>query len=72
MARSNYTAQNIKWNITDYKEEDEESIESLKRKLEKKRERIKYVWRMMDQFTRDYDKLLREIDVLCYKIKKWK
>lgn len=70
MARNEYTAQNIKWNITDYKEEDEESIESIKRKLEKKRERIKYVWRMMDQFTRDYDKLLQEIDDLVCKIKK--
>jgi hypothetical protein len=72
MARSNYTAQNIKWNIIDYKEEDEENIEVLERMLKQKRERFKEVWELMDHYTMLYDKLMQEIDLLCYKIKKWK
>ena len=72
MARSNYTAQNIKWNIIDYKEDDEENIEVLERMLKQKRERFKEVWELMDHYTMLYDKLMQEIDLLCYKIKKWK
>lgn len=71
MARSNYTAQNIKWNIIDYKEDDEEDIEVLKRMLKQKRERFKEVWELMDHYTMLYDKLMQEIDLLCYKIKKY-
>lgn len=72
MAWSNYTAQNIKWNIIDYKEDDEENIEVLERMLKQKRERFKEVWELMDHYTMLYDKLMQEIDLLCYKIKKWK
>lgn len=68
MARNEYTAQNIKWNITDYKEEDD--IEVLKRKLEQKRERLKAIWEKMDEITSYYDRLLKEIDDLVCKIKK--
>ena len=70
MSWSNYTAQNIKWNIIDYKEEDEENIEVLERMLKQKRERFKEVWELMDHYTMLYDKLMQEIDLLCYKIKK--
>lgn len=68
MARNEYTAQNIKWNITDYKEEDD--IEVLKHKLEQKRERLKAIWEKMDYITSYYDRLLKEIDDLVCKIKK--
>ena len=68
MARNEYTAQNIKWNITDYKEEDD--IEVLKRKLAQKRERLKAIWDKMDYITSYYDSLLKEIDDLVCKIKK--
>ena len=70
MSRKQYTAQNIKWNIIDYKEDDEEDIEVLERMLKQKRERFKEVWELMDHYTRLYDKLMQEIDLLCYKIKK--
>ena len=72
MSRKQYTAQNIKWNIIDYKEDDEENIEVLERMLKQKRERFKEVWELMDHYTMLYDKLMQEIDLLCYKIKKWK
>lgn len=68
MARNEYTAQNIKWNIIDYKED--EDIEVLKHKLEKKRERLKAIWEKMDEITSYYDRLLKEIDDLVCKIKK--
>lgn len=68
MARNEYTAQNIKWNITNYKED--EDIGTLKRKLKQKRERLKAIWEKMDYITSYYDRLLKEIDDLVCKIKK--
>ena len=65
MARNEYTAQKIKWNIVDY-----EDIKVLKHKLEQKRERLKAIWEKMDVITREYDRLLKEIDDLVCKIKK--
>lgn len=47
-------------------------LEELKKKLNYKRARLRAVWEKMDAWTREYDKLLREIDVLVYEIKKWK
>lgn len=66
MARNEYTAQKIKWNIVDYNED----IEVLKHKLEQKRERLKAIWEKMDYITSYYDRLLKEIDDLVCKIKK--
>ena len=67
----------LKWKFVlnvDEKEikDSEESIWALTEKLVYKRARLKAVWRNMDSRTREYDKLLREIDSLCYKIKKLK
>lgn len=66
MARNEYTAQKIKWNIVDYNED----IEVLKHKLEQKKERLKAIWEKMDYITSYYDRLLKEIDDLVCKIKK--
>ena len=68
MARNEYTAQKIKWNIVDYNED--EDIEVLKHKLAQKRERLKAIWEKMDYITSYYDRLLKEIDDLVCKIKK--
>lgn len=44
-------------------------LKKLKTELKVKRERFKKVWKKMDEYTREYDKLLWEIDVLEHKIK---
>ena len=49
-----------------------ETVWFLTEQLVIKRQRFIEVWKMMDYYTREYDKLLREIDSLCYKIKKLK
>ena len=46
-------------------------LEEMKKELNYKRARLRAVWEKMDSWTREYDKLLREIDVLVYKIKKY-
>ena len=44
-------------------------LKKLKTELKVKRERFKKVWKKMDEYTREYDKLLWDIDVLEHKIK---
>ena len=45
------------------------NLSKIKTELKIKRERLKKVWKKMDEYTREYDKLLSEIDVLEHKIK---
>lgn len=45
------------------------TLEEKKELLDYKRVRLKVVWEKMDSYTREYDRLLREIDKLCYEIK---
>ena len=47
-----------------------ETVWFLTEQLVIKRQRFIEVWKMMDYYTREYDKLLREIDYLTNKIKK--
>ena len=46
-------------------------LSKIKTELKIKRERLKKVWKKMDEYTREYDKLLWEIDVLEKRIKVW-
>jgi len=49
--------------------EDPKTLEEYKEQLQYKKERLKAVWDKMDSRTREYDKLLKEIDDLVCKIK---
>lgn len=50
---------------------DPKNLEELKELLKYKRARLRAVWEKMDSWTREYDKLLKEIDDLVCKIKKY-
>ena len=47
---------------------DPKTLEEYKEQLQYKKERLKAVWVKMDSRTREYDKLLKEIDNLVCKI----
>ena len=49
--------------------ENPKTLEEYKEQLQYKKERLKAVWDKMDSRTREYDKLLKEIDDLVCKIK---
>lgn len=49
--------------------EDPKTLEEYKEQLQYKKERLRAVWDKMDSRTREYDKLLKEIDDLVCKIK---
>lgn len=53
-----------------YEELKQLPIEEIKKKLEYKRARIRAVWDKMDSRTKEYDKLLHDIDLICYVIQK--
>lgn len=67
MPRTQHTAKEIKANINQYDEEND--INELKRKLKYKRERLKAVWEKVDWWWREYDRLLREINQICDRIR---